>query len=279
MKILVIRLSSIGDVILTTPVLTAVKKKFPEAQIDFMVMDKFKAAISGNKHINHLILFEKKRYRGISGIQNFARSLKTMDYDLVIDLHAKIRSLIICHELKTKVLRYKKRAWWKTLGVRLRLIRYQVDDTIVKNYFKPLKSLGIAYNGEHLEFNFSQADEIKVQKYKNSVVMAPGAANPTKKWPGENFAELGRMLNQNIVLVGGKDEFEEFESIRRRIGSRCTNLSGKLTLKESGALMAGSKYVVTNDSGPFHIARGVGKKVFVIFGPTDPEMFEYDDDS
>jgi ADP-heptose:LPS heptosyltransferase len=106
--------------------------------------------------------------------------------------------------------------------------------------------------------------------------MAPGAANATKAWPGEYFSRLGRMIGGNIILIGGRDEYDSFETIRTTIGDTCRNLAGKLSLKESGALISKSSYVITNDSGPFHIARGVGKKVFVIFGPTDPGMFEYD---
>jgi ADP-heptose:LPS heptosyltransferase len=106
--------------------------------------------------------------------------------------------------------------------------------------------------------------------------MAPGAANYTKKWPKEYFSEFGKRLRGQIVLIGGKDDFNDFEFIKNKVGDKCVNLAGKLNLKESGVLIARSRYVVTNDSGPFHIARGVGKKVFVIFGPTDPGMFEYD---
>jgi len=84
------------------------------------------------------------------------------------------------------------------------------------------------------------------------------------------------MLQEKILLIGGKEDFDDFEAIRSRIGNACENLAGQLSLKESGALISLSKFVLTNDSGPFHIARGVSKKAFVIFGPTDPDMFDFD---
>ena len=279
MKILIIRLSSIGDIVLTTPVLEAIKDKYPEATLDFLVMDKFKDGICGNRCIDNLILFEKEKYKGLWGIIKFSRKLKKNGYDIIIDLHSKVRSILISRILGNKVLRYKKRSWWKTLCVRLRFIRYHVDDTIVRNYFRPLKKLGIFYTHEKLKFDFKMQDIESVKHFKNFIAMAPGAGNSTKKWPKEYFAELAKRLTENILLIGGNSEYNHFEYIRKEIGERCQNLAGKLSLKESGALISRSNYVITNDSAPFHIARGVGKKVFVIFGPTDPGMFEYDENS
>lgn len=279
MKILVIRLSSIGDIILTTPVLEAIKDKYPDAILDFLVMDKFREAISGNRHIDNLIVFEKEEFRGISGIIKFSKKLNENHYDIILDLHSKIRTILFSRFINGKVLRYKKRSWWKAPLVYIRWIRYKVDDTIVKNYFRPLSKLGIFYTNEKVEFDFKKEAFAKVKDFHNYIVMAPGAANNTKKWPKEYFSELGKRLGGQIVLIGGKDDFDDFEFIKNEVGDKCVNLAGKLNLKESGALIARSRYVVTNDSGPFHIARGVSKKAFVIFGPTDPGMFEYDADS
>jgi lipopolysaccharide heptosyltransferase II len=275
LKILIIRLSSIGDIILTTPVLEALKTRYPDAVLDFLVMADYVEAVQGNAHIDHIIPFKKTEYKGFGGMLRFSRELKKNGYDLVVDLHAKLRSRVICTLLGTKVLRYKKRLWWKNILVPLRMITYRVDDTIVRNYFKPLACLGIFYAQEKLAFHFEPKDREKFADFRDFIVMAPGAANQTKKWPKEYFAELGRKLSKTVMLVGGEDEFEESEWIRSRIGDRCINLAGKLSLKESGALISQADWVVANDSAPFHIARALNKTVFVIFGPTDPNMFEY----
>jgi len=281
LKILVIRMSSFGDVILTTPVLTQLREKYPDATIDFIVLDKFKEAISGNKKIDKLIIFEKDRYRGIKGIYSFSKELD--GYDLIIDLHSKMRSYFISKFISGKVLRYKKRALWKSLLVKWKLIKYSVDYTIVKAYFKPLEILGLKYRGEELEFNFEKKDLEKIEKYDDFVVFAPGASKETKKWTRENFSELGKLINKeynkNIILIGGKNEWDELEEIKKNMGEFCINLAGELNLKESGALLSKAFFVVTNDSGPFHMARGVKALSFVIFGPTDPNMFEYNEKS
>ena len=278
-NMLVIRLSSIGDIILTSPVLRALKKKYPDAVIHFLTMDAYRDAISGNPDMDQLILFEKNKYRGITGIYRFSRTLKDTRYDLIIDLHAKIRSRLISAFIKGRVLRYKKRSLWKSILVPLGLARYHVDNTIVKNYFGPLEKIGIFFTDERLTFHVRESDNNAVETFDDFVVMAPGAANNTKRWPSEYFSALGKLIKERIVLIGGEEDIERCRNICSVIGDRCVNLAGKLTLKESGALISRSKYIITNDSGPFHIARAVSAKVFVIFGPTDPGMFTYDDNA
>ena len=276
LRILVIRLSSIGDIILTTPVVRALRRRYPRATIDFLVMDRFRDAIDGNPDISNILEFKRNKYKGIAGILRFSSTLKAEKYDLVIDLHAKLRSYIICLALNTRTKRYRKRSFWKTLGVRMHRMRYQVDDTIVRNYFRPLKALGIPPGPEKLRFDYTREDLASVKVFENRIVMAPGAANPTKKWPIEYFTELGRMFDQPILLIGGSEDVEDLESIRESLGpGHCENQAGKLSLKQSGALLSMARFVVTNDSGPFHMARAGGRPVFVIFGPTDPGMFTF----
>jgi len=276
LNILVIRLSSFGDVILTTPVVRALRHRYPRSTIDFLVMDCFREAIDGNPDISRILEFKRSEYKGLAGIIRFSRGLKPAKYDLVIDLHAKLRSHLICKVLGTRTLRYSKRSLWKSLGVRLRLIRYRTDDTIVNNYFRPLGTLGIAPGPETLSFAFSQHDLTTVAAYADHIVMAPGAANATKKWPAEYFGQLGRLLNSKIVLIGGPEDVQELEAIRQRIGPDiCDNLAGRFNLKKSGALLSIARFTITNDSGPFHLARAGGRPVFVIFGPTDPGMFTF----
>jgi lipopolysaccharide heptosyltransferase II len=276
LKLLIIRFSSLGDIILTTPVLSAIKAKYPSASIDFLVMGKFADAICGNPHIDHLLLFEKGRYRGLAGLARFARRLRQRNYDQIIDLHAKLRSILLSFFMGVPVFRYKKRRLSKTIGVKLRLRRYHVDDTIVNNYFTAVKHLEIRPKKAKLRFDYTIEDAAKVSSFENFIVLAPGAANATKRWPKEYFAQLGQLLEEKIVVVGGLEDADDGAEICHKIGPSCRNMAGKLTIKQSGALIARARYIVCNDSGPFHIARGVKTKAFVFFGPTDPHMFCYD---
>lgn len=278
MKILVIRLSSIGDIILTTPVLKAFKEKYPETSIDFLVLDKFKDSIEGVPYIDNVILFNKEKNDGLHNMEKFGKELKKNGYDYIFDLHSKIRSKVISKNIGVKTFTYRKRSWWKTLLVKMRLIKYKVDNTIVKNYFGTFKDFGIEYKGEDISFVFSEKDETH-KEYEGLPVMAPGASKNTKKWTKEGFGELANLIyekyGKETVLIGGKEDEELCNEIDKISGGHTINMAGKLSLKESGALLSRASFLVTNDSGPFHIARGVKCKTFVIFGPTSPEMFDF----
>lgn len=277
MKILVIRMSSIGDVILTTPVLKAFKKKYPQSTIDFLVMEQFKDAISGVPYVDNLILFDKKKDDGLKNIIRFAKRLKSRGYDYIFDLHSKHRSKLIAKNMGVTTYTYKKRAWWKSFLVKARIVKYRVDNTIVKNYFGAFKDFGIEYEGENLEFFYEEKDALK--KFVGLPVMSPKASKNTKEWTPQGFGNLARLIYEKYgvktVLIGGRSDTETCKKIDEISGGNCIILAGKLSLKESGALLSKAKFLVTNDSGPFHIARGVGTKTFVIFGPTSPQMFEF----
>lgn len=279
MKILIIRLSSIGDIILTTPVITAFKEKYPDSQIDFLVLSKFEEAISGNPLINKIYLFDKEKNDGYSKIKEFAKELKEQKYDYVFDLHNKFRSRIITKEIGAKTYTYKKRRVWKSLLVKLHLIKYKVDNTIIKNYFGAFKDFDLEYKGENLDFFFQDSDLEKVKKYKNYGVISSGASKNTKKWPALYYGELAKKLYEKygkpILIIGGKEDIESAHIIKEIAGDSVIDLTGKLSLKESGALLSQSKFLVCNDSAPFHIGRSYNITNFVIFGPTSPEMFDF----
>ena len=299
MKILIIRFSSFGDVVLTTPIIRAIKEKYPEAVIDFIVYNTFFEAISLNPEIRNLVIFDKKKSKDRNYIKDMIGKLKKENYDYVIDLHSKFLSRIIGKSLQsknTKYCRYKKRKWWKTILVKAKLITYNADCTIVESYFTALKKLGISFSdknikngfGDNLEFYIDKKMEEKfVQKYdlkdRSYFVLAPGASKFTKKWP--YYDELLKMILENeskfvknneklrIFVIGGK---EDANVVKADGDGQVIDLCGKISFKESGILIKYSKIAVVNDSGPFHIARAVKAKTFVFFGPTDPKLFSFE---
>ena len=282
-RILVIRLSSIGDVILTTAVLKAFKEKYPDYTIDFLVIDKFKDAISLSPYVDNLLLFNKEKNDGLSNLIKLAKELSKNKYDYVFDLHSKFRSKIITFVLSkfygVKAYTYKKRAFWKSILVNLKLIKYEVDNTIIKNYFSAFKDFNLKYQGEKLNFSFEPELKEKFKEYEDYIAFAVGASKETKKWTVEGFGKLAKKLyetyGKKVILVGGKEDCERCDKIEEISENSVINLAGKLSLKETGALLSQIKFLLTNDSGPFHIARGVGCKTFVIFGPTSPGMFDF----
>ncbi len=295
MKILLIRFSSFGDVVLTTPVIKAIKDNYPKAEIDFIVYNAFADGITLNPRLRKVIKFDRKKSKDRTYIREVIEILKKEEYDYVIDLHSKFLSRILGKSLasskitdKTKYLRYKKRKWWKTFLVKARLIDYNADCTIVESYFTPLKEIGISFDkenikkgfGDNLEFYIDCEEEEKiVKKYrldkKKYIVLAPGASKFTKKWPYYN--NLAKKILENsdieIFVIGGMEDFESIEEDREK---RIINLCGKISFKESGIILKYAVLSVVNDSGPFHISRAVKTETFVFFGPTDPKLFSFE---
>ena len=169
MKILIIRFSSFGDVLLTTPVIRKIKEKYPDSEIDFIVYEGFSEAVSLNPEIRNLILFDRKKSKDKKYVNEVIENLKKEKYDFVIDLHSKILSRIIGKSLsdsKTEYLRYNKRKWWKTLLVKARMITYNADCTIVESYFTALKKLNLYFDRNNIESGKGDALEFYIDKGK-----------------------------------------------------------------------------------------------------------------
>ncbi|RRD39166.1 glycosyltransferase family 9 protein [Leptotrichia sp. OH3620_COT-345] len=290
MKILIIRFSSFGDIVLTTPVIKKIKEKYPEATIDFLVYTTFSEAISLNPNVKKVVLFDREKSKDRKYIKKIINKLKSENYNYIIDLHSKFLSRIIGKNLenkKTKYYRYKKRKWWKTLLVKAKLINYKADCTIVESYFTSLKKLGIYFDdnarklgkGDDLEFYIDKNQEKKlIQKYnllsEKYIVLSPGASKFTKKWPfyNELAKKIVRETDIKIFITGGKEDYDLIEK-----NDRIINLCGKISFKESGVIIKYAEISVVNDSGPFHISRALKTKTFVFFGPTDPDLFSFED--
>lgn len=293
MRILIIRFSSFGDIVLTTPIISAIKEKYKDAEIDFIVYNTFKEAITLNPKVRDIIIFDKKKSKDKKYIKETIEILKEKKYDYVIDLHSKFLSRIIGKSISnnnTKYLKYKKRKWWKTLLVKAKLITYNADCTIVESYFTALKKIDINFSkkyienglGDNLEFYIDKNNENDfIKKYnlgiKDYFVLAPGASKYTKKWP--YYEELAKKLlektDKRIFVIGGKEDFEKVQIKNDRV----INLCGKISFKESGIVLKYSNMAIVNDSGPFHIARALKVKTFVFFGPTDPKLFSFEKDT
>lgn len=281
MKVLVIRLSSLGDVVLATPVVELLKKHHPDAEVDFLVKREYSELLQGNKNISRIISFDSKgTHKGLKGLLAIVGELKEEGYTYLVDLHGNLRSRIITGLLaNSKTLRYKKQV------LQRRMLLWGLEPpTIhtVKAYCSSLSSLDV-------EIDFIPLPSIRISQEEDDVAsgllrtfeisdgllltgLNPGAKWATKRWTEEGFVEVGKKaiseLGGKVLLFGGPDEKGLCERIAGSIGEGALSVAGKTGLKEAAALIKRCNVFVTNDSGPMHIATAVGTPVVAIFGPT-----------
>jgi len=276
----VVRFSSLGDVILATSVLGALKKKYPESSITFLTKKEYVEVLEGNKNLAGVIGLSKDGLK-VKELIKFAEGLRK-EYDLLIDLHANIRSLIVALYSDLKTLRYKKGALRRRLMVGHAFTRglfpflpevYKKEGNVLVNYFKALKPLGITYTGELPEIN---SGEGKTAAVKILGIHAGGKQN-TKRWPAEKFAEVAEYFaaKGNRVLLFGDEKSKEINSkIMAGAHNRknIVDLAGKTTLKEMLAQIKECAVLVSNDSAPFHMATALKVPAVAIFCSTSPKF-------
>ncbi len=273
-KYLIIRFSSIGDIVLTTPLIRCLKKQ-TNAEIHFLTKKGFKTILEPNPHIDKVYSIEKS-------IDEVMPELKAQKYDAIIDLHNNLRTRQVKLSLRAKSFSFDKINIQKWLIVNLK-INYLPHVHIVDRYLKAVATLGVQDDGEGLDFFLSENDEcyfksisrkgVKVDFEKPYVAMAIGAAHQTKRMPRELIDDICRKANLPIVLLGGPAETDEGAQIATTYAERqVINACGKVSLHESAFLIKQSAKVITPDTGMMHIAAAFQKEIISVWGNTIPEF-------
>ena len=276
-RILVIRLSAIGDILLTTPLVRILRKKFPQAEIDFMVKKSYETLLSTNKNINRIWSFSPGR--GFHEIVLLTRRLREQHYDCVIDLQVNFRSIFFSFFSGAKRrLIHKPQRFKRFLLVHFRKDLYKKIEPVPLRFINTAASLGLRDDGLGLELTIDETVKQslaivlqKKRKHEKIIAIAPGAGRATKRWLPERFAEVGSYFGKNrnqIVLVGGQDDIEICNKVAQEMVSPPLNFAGKLSLQQTAAVLEKSDILITNDTGVMHMAAALEKKVVAIFGPT-----------
>ncbi|MBU4486619.1 MAG: glycosyltransferase family 9 protein [Candidatus Delongbacteria bacterium] len=278
MKILILRFSSMGDIILATPVLDVLKRDYPNSEIDWVVNKKFEDAVNTNPLINKLMIFKDK-----FGLKKIKDDISATNYDFIFDLHKNSKTNYLTKD-KKNVYRYNKRVFDRFMLVHFKK-SYKEILPVTKMYFYALEKAGIETSGKwKLRFGLVKDIEIKtVNKYDlhnlNYIAIIPGASYTTKMWPKEYFKELvnkiisSKSINKKIIIIGkGSAEEALGKFISEKIESDCIDLTGKLNLQETAAVLKYADLVVTNDNGPMHLAECFNKKIIAVFGSTTEEF-------
>jgi len=280
-KILIIRLSSIGDIILTTALIRCVRLKYPEAQIDFMVKKQFLETVAHNPHINNVLVFEKGQ-----SLEEFKNRLKLENYDWLIDIHQNFRSLYLKTGLNIPLITgYSKQLFHRTLMVYLGINIYGKAKPVLLRYFEAVEKQGVKYDNAGTEVFFTDQNIEKVKQAlnlsgytsdKNLFVLCPGASFSNKRWLPERFAAVAEHLVKNkngwIAFIGGKNDREPCADIQNKLVVSSANFAGEFSLLDSAALLSECVAFVGNDSGMLHLAQAFKKPVVGIYGPTVKEL-------
>jgi heptosyltransferase-2 len=276
-RILVFRQSSLGDVILTLPLIRELSVNFPDAAIDFLTKKQYAAIIKFNPAIKNALVFE-----GNAEFKELLKKLRHEKYDLIIDLQENFRSLALSLFIPSaKTVRYKKRRLAREMIVHKPRLNLSVDHT-VNAYFHILRRLGlkshpsppeISLSDDSREFADRFMEESFPQPVSTIVAICPGARYYEKKWPHENFREVARLLLEDqslgiLIITASSDSVPENLGISdpRAVSVR------DIEILKVAALLSRCNVSLTNDSGLMHLANAAGARVAAIFGPTSPRL-------
>jgi ADP-heptose:LPS heptosyltransferase len=305
-KLLILRFSSIGDIVLTTPVIRCLKQQYPDAEVHYATKKSYKSLLENNPYIDKVFVLE-------NGLNELIKTFQSERYDYVIDLHNNLRTSIIKLRLKApltprrgrklRIFSFDKLNFLKWILVKFKK-NLMPDVHIVDRYMKTVESLGIKNDNKGLDYFIPERDEMPLdwlpENFRNGyAVYAIGGQHETKKLPLNKMIELCQTIHLPLVLIGGKEDvvigdrlapsaprggtFESKSSEKvPPLGAEgaIISLCGKLNLNQSASIIQNARIVYTHDTGMMHVAAALKKKVISIWGNTVPEfgMYPYQTD-
>jgi heptosyltransferase-2 len=270
LKFLIVRFSSIGDMVLTTPVVRCLRKKYPQATIHYLTKKKFAGIVHSNPYLDKVFLLENDFNKTIQELEN-------EEYDHIIDLHHNLRTLRMKNALREIPFHsFNKLNLKKWIYTNFK-INTMPEKHIVERYMETVQSLGVVNDGLGLDYFIPENEKIKegdipFSHLQGYVAIAIGAAHNTKKLPVEKLKELVEQIKYPIILLGGKEDFLNGEKIAESDTVKIYNACGKFSLNESADIIRSSKLVISHDTGLMHIAAAFKKNILSVWGNTVPSF-------
>jgi len=270
LKVLIIRFSSIGDIILTTPVVRCLKQQLPNAEVHYLSKYGFREVLQSNHYIDKLHLLE-------DDLEQVITNLKKENYNYIIDLHHNLRTLKIKQGLKkVKAYSFNKlniRKWLLT-ALKINLLP---SVHVVDRYMETVKQLGVVNDRKGLDYFIPEKDivpdkDIPASHSLGYIGIVIGAAHNTKKLPQHKLKELCLQIEHPIILLGGPEDRKMGDEIASVDTIKVYNSCGKFSLNESADLVRRAKLIITHDTGLMHIASAFKKPVISIWGNTVPSF-------
>ena len=293
MKILVIRFSSIGDIVLTTPVIRCLKNQIDNVEIHVLTKKKFSSLYKTNPYINKVYEYDDSLKKNI-------KELKLENYDYIVDLQKNKRSVRVTRALHKPHSSFPKLNFKKFLLTTFK-INLMPDIHIVDRYFKAVEKLGVKNDYQGLDFFISEKNDYPLSELPENFqegyhAFVIGGTYKTKILPAVKIVEIIQKLNEPVILLGGPDDVERAEEIIRQLTTdnrqqtlsttqilkssdpqilKSLNLVGKINLEQSASIVKKAKSVLTNDTGLMHIAAAFHKNIVSVWGNTVPELGMY----
>jgi len=271
-KFLIIRFSSIGDIVLTSPVVRCLKTQFPEAEVHFLTKKRNADLLQANPYIDQIQLLD-------DSLSDTIQRLKLENYDYIIDLHNNFRSLNVKLRLKAKSFSFNKLNIRKLLLTRFKLDTMP-DGHIVDRNLETILPFNVVNDGKGLEHFIPEEDEFPLFELPDSfrngyVALVLAGTYATKRMPIAKYRKLVSESNIPFVLLGGKGERASAVRILEWNSGNVVDFTGKLRINQSASLVKNAKLVIANDTGLMHIAAAFHKKILSVWGNTSPELGMY----
>lgn len=272
-RILVVKPSSLGDVVHSLPFLHAIRERFKKVEIDWVVSRGLEGLLDGHPMIDRIFIINKDQWKKLSRAAETAGELKKLfsdlkreKYDIAVDLQGLLRSGLITLATGARIrVGFKEAREGSTLFY-THMVKGGRDIHAVDRYMKVAASLGC----NTTDIRFPLLDEPCSPGFDEYAVIAPGARWRTKMWSPEKFGELASLLPVKSVVIGSAADNKISDTVIDYSGGMAISFSGKTNFRELAGLIKNARFMICNDTGPMHIAAALGVPVFAIFGPTNP---------
>ena len=266
-KLLILRFSSIGDIVLTSPIIRCIKQEL-KCEVHFLVKQQFQSILKANPYIDRVLAFEKEPTEILS-------LLKEEHYDFIVDLHKNIRTRRLRAILKRPSAHFPKKNIEKWLLVNFKVNKLP-EEHVVDRYFESVKKLGVTNDGGGLDYFIPEKDKVSLESFgleaNGFVALGVGAAHHTKALPQHKLEALLEKLKYPVALLGGPKEAPIGEELAKKGG---VNFCGKVNINQTASIIKQAAVVISPDTGIMHIAAAFRKSAISIWGNTVPSFGMY----
>jgi ADP-heptose:LPS heptosyltransferase len=268
-KILVIRFSSMGDIIYTTPIVRCLQQQIPGCEVHFLTKEQFRYIYQENPYLTKLHLLKPK-------LKDTIQDIKDEKFDLIIDLHNNLRTSLIKIATQVPSSTYKKDRIKKWLALKFKWTSLFSKDHLVDRYLETVKFLGVKNDNKPIDYyvrNQYRISELLPPSHQQKfIAFVIGATHFTKRMPNEKIIEICKGSNVPVVLLGGNDVKDNAEEICNAVGSKVYSTCGLTNLDQSVFIVSQAYKIIGFDTGLTHIAEAFDKPIASVWGGTTPEL-------